>query len=70
MKSEKKAVKMSVGSVRYKMTGSPGFFRGTHESLDKVLTESVSLLRVDPTLNAPSMITFRSRTGQDHDLEG
>ena len=41
-----------------------------HEALDKVLTEPVSLLREDPTLNPPAMLTCRSRTGQEHDLEG
>jgi hypothetical protein len=41
-----------------------------HEKLDKVLTEPVSPLRVDPTLDRPTMLTCRSRTGQKHDLEG
>jgi hypothetical protein len=41
----------------------------THETLDKVLTEPVSSLGVDPTLDRPAMITYRSRTGQEHDLE-
>ena len=41
-----------------------------HETLEKVLTESVSLLQVDPTLDPPVMFTCRSRTGQEHDLEG
>ena len=40
-----------------------------HEALDKILTESVSLLRVDATLDPPAMLTCRSRTGQEHDLE-
>ncbi len=40
----------------------------THETLNKVLTELVSPLGVDATLDRPSMITCRSRTG--HDLEG
>ncbi len=41
----------------------------THETLDKVLTESVSPLGVDPTLDRPGMFTCRKRTGQEHDLE-
>jgi hypothetical protein len=32
----------------------------THETLDKVLTESVSPLGVDPTLDQP-MLTYRTR---------
>jgi hypothetical protein len=39
----------------------------THEKLDKVLTEPVSPLGVDPTLDRPVMLTCRRRTGQDHD---
>jgi hypothetical protein len=42
----------------------------THETLDKVLTESVSPLGVDPTLDRPAILTCRSRTGKEHDLEG
>ena len=42
----------------------------THETFDKVLTEPVSLLGVDPTLDRPAMITCRIRTGQENDLEG
>ena len=46
----------------------------THDTLDKVLTEPVSPLRVDPTFDRPVMITCRRRTGRtvcaknpDHD---
>ena len=41
----------------------------THETLDKVLTEPVCPLGVDPTLDRPAMLTCRRRTGQEHDLE-
>ncbi len=46
----------------------------THDTLDKVLTEPVSPLRLDPTFDRPVMITYRRRTGRtvcaknpDHD---
>ena len=42
----------------------------THESLDKILTESVFPIRVDPILDRPGMPKCRSRTGQEHNLEG
>jgi hypothetical protein len=41
----------------------------THETLNKVLTDPVSPLGEDPTLDRPDMITCRIRTGQKHDLE-
>jgi hypothetical protein len=41
----------------------------THETLNKVLTEPVSPLGEDPILDRPDMLTYRSRTGQKHDLE-
>jgi hypothetical protein len=43
---------------------------GTHETHDKVLTDPVSPLGVDPTLDRPGILTYRSRTGKKYDLEG
>ena len=39
------------------------------ETFDKLLTEVVSPLWVDPILNRPTMFVCRSRTGQEDDLE-
>ena len=41
----------------------------THETLDKVLTETVSSLRVDPLLDRAVVLTGRLRTGQEIDLQ-
>ena len=47
------------------------FCVSVHETLDKLLTESVSPLWVYPILDRPVMwLTYRNRTGQEHDLEG
>jgi hypothetical protein len=42
----------------------------THETFDKILTESVSPLWVDPILDWPGILVFRRRKGQEYDLEG